>query len=101
MKKGFTMIEIIMATAMLAVLTFSVVPFIIQSSRSQDEKIEIHNEYVREFSSMNNAFGAKTYTELVSLDNGDITIEKVEGSKRLYKITGEETGVYSYVVLKE
>ena len=101
MKKGFTLVEILVSTAILGLLTISAVPFIIQATKSQDNKIMTHNEYIQEFSDINRALGAKTLSEFLSADTERIKIIKEDQSKRLYKVEGEKTGVYSYWVVKE
>lgn len=99
-KKGFTLVEVLIATAMLGLLTISLVPFIIQVNSSREQKIYVHNEVLREFSELNMVIGSKTYDDLISNSNTNTTISKVDGSKRLYKVESS-SGIYCYIVLKE
>lgn len=100
-KSGYTLVEVLVTTAMLGLLVLACVPFLIKVSESETKRVEIHRLYLEEFSDVNNALASKTYDELMSLKTENIDIKKVENTHRLYLVTGKETKVNGYVVLKE
>jgi prepilin-type N-terminal cleavage/methylation domain-containing protein len=99
-KNGFTLLECMIATLVLSILLIATIPFLTNIKVKQSTNSDIQAEIAQEYSDINYALASNTLYDLNTRNTSNIEIEKVEGTERLYKVTGVSTGAYGYVVLK-
>lgn len=101
MKKGFTLMECMISAIIVSILAIASVPFISSIIDKQNDNLERQASTISELSNINKVESALSYNELLRYDFDSISIEKVNGTSRLYKITGNTTGVEVYWVDKQ
>lgn len=101
MKKGYTLIELLVSTAMLGLLVIASVPFLIKVSNNQIYKENKNIENIMEFNEISEGLSCKSMDELNSLDNDLVSVKPVDGMKYLYQISGKTTKVLGYVLVKD
>lgn len=99
-KRGFTLVECLVCTLILAILLAASIPFLSSIKVKQHQTNEAKESILLELSDINRALASNTLEELTNSTSSRIRVIKVDDTERLYKVIGKSTKATGYIVIK-